>query len=311
MDDLLLQKFIRNEVSDKELETVLGWLEENPENQKTLDRLDFIMNAETLHGSREKVRIRGGVHRKKVTGIMSGIAAVLVAGILLTALLPFFRSPEEGAGMLALSVPNGQYVSLTLQDGTQVWLNSGTTIEYPAVFSGKERKVRVEGEALFDVSHDEKHPFIVETYACDVRVLGTRFNISAEKSEGIFSVALLEGRLRVGRDNAGLEPVYLSANETVRLVGDRLEISKITSLDDYRWQEGILNLNNMCFRDVMKKFEKYYGVNIVIETDKVPSNRYNGKINVSDGIDYALQLLQLTSRFHYRKDTESNTIIID
>lgn len=99
--------------------------------------------------------------------------------------------------MTRVAAPEGQRINLTLQDGTNVWLNSGAEIEYPSLFAGNSRQVRLSGEALFDVSRDTRRPFVVETFACKVEVLGTRFNVNADERHDVFSTALMRGSVRV------------------------------------------------------------------------------------------------------------------
>lgn len=85
-------------------------------------------------------------------------------------------------------------MELTLEDGSRLWLNSGTELEYPAVFSRKSRDVVLHsGEVMFDVANDGRRPFNVETYASTISVLGTKFNVSVDEASGEFSAALLRG----------------------------------------------------------------------------------------------------------------------
>lgn len=85
-----------------------------------------------------------------------------------------------------MQAPNGQRLKLTLPDGTGVQLNSGSVIEYPSVFGKDVRRIRLSGEAMFDVTHNEEQPFVVETFASDIRVLGTRFNVVANENASDF-----------------------------------------------------------------------------------------------------------------------------
>lgn len=96
-----------------------------------------------------------------------------------------------------LTVPAGQHIDVQLPDGTKVCMNALSELHYPTFFIGRERKVQLKGEAFFDVSHDRKHPFVVETYACDVEVLGTKFNVKARSEDGEFVASLVEGKVRV------------------------------------------------------------------------------------------------------------------
>ena len=87
---------------------------------------------------------------------------------------------------MSICVPAGQRMQMTLADGSHVQLNAGTTLEYPVVFDRKARRVKLSGEALFEVTHDSSHPFIVETFATDIQVLGTKFNVLADSGSELF-----------------------------------------------------------------------------------------------------------------------------
>ena len=171
--------------------------------------------------------------------------------------------------------------------------------------------MQLKGEAFFDVSHDRKHPFVVETYACDVEVLGTKFNILADARTADFSAALLEGRLKISNRLVGGESFILSPNDQIDLVDGHLKLNRITDPDDFRWVDGLMNLNTLSFGEVIRKFENYYGVRITIDNpEDMPELKYHGKIRVSDGVDHALKLLQITNNFSYTRDDETNTIHI-
>ena len=206
-------------------------------------------------------------------------------------------------------MPHGQRVSLTLQDGTSVWLNAGTTLRYPALFTGRERRVEIDGEARFEVVHDAKHPFIVRTYACDVEVLGTKFNVVAEEENGLFSTALFEGRVAVSSRLVPGERLVLEPDEVVTLEGKHLCLAQIDNDEEYLWTNGIISLTDQSFSELMHRFEKTFGVTIRIERE--PSIRIGqGKIRQSVGIDNALQVLQRFADFEYEKDEQNNTITI-
>ena len=283
MDDLLLQKYLRNETSEEELIEVLDWLDASAENQRYLDRLDYISNLNILVGEAQpRVRRRAVSLWKRAAQWSAGAAAVLLVCAGLSHYLADRVLEHRAQDMMAITAPNGQSMSVTLSDGTRVWLNSGAKLEYPSIFSRKTRRVKISGEAMFEVEHDAARPFIVETFACDAEVLGTKFNILADARTADFSAALLEGRL-----------------------------NRITDPDDFRWVDGLMNLNTLSFGEVIRKFESYYGVRITIDNpEDIPELKYHGKIRVSDGVDHALKLLQITNNFAYTRDDETNTIHI-
>ena len=211
---------------------------------------------------------------------------------------------------LSVAAPAGQRIDITLQDGTSVCLNSGAKLEYPIRFN-RNRRVKLSGEAMFNVEHDAAHPFIVETFACDVEVLGTKFNILADARTADFSAALLEGRLKISNRLVGGESFILSPNDQIDLVDGHLKLNRITDPDDFRWVDGLMNLNTLSFTEVIRKFENYYGVRITIDNpEDMPVLKYHGKIRVSDGVDHALKLLQITNNFSFTRDDETNTIHI-
>ena len=307
MDDLLLQKYLRNETSEEELAEVLDWLDASTENQRYLDRLDYISNLNILAGEAQPRVSRRTVSLWKRTAQWSAAAA---AALLVCAGVSHYLADRileyRTRDMMAITAPNGQSMSVTLSDGTTVWLNSGAKLEYPSIFSRKTRRVKISGEAMFEVKHDASRPFIVETFACDAEVLGTKFNIPAD-----FSAALLEGRLKILNRLGGGESFILSPNEQIDLVDGHLKLNRITDPDDFRWVDGLMNLNTLSFGEVIRKFENYYGVRITIDNpEDMPVLKYHGKIRVSDGVDHALKLLQITNNFSFTRDDETNTIHI-
>ena len=312
MDDLLLQKYLRNETSEEELAEVLDWLDASTENQRYLDRLDYISNLNILAGEAQPRVSRRTVSLWKRTAQWSAAAA---AALLVCAGVSHYLADRileyRTRDMMAITAPNGQSMSVTLSDGTTVWLNSGAKLEYPSIFSRKTRRVKISGEAMFEVKHDASRPFIVETFACDAEVLGTKFNILADARTADFSAALLEGRLKILNRLGGGESFILSPNEQIDLVDGHLKLNRITDPDDFRWVDGLMNLNTLSFGEVIRKFENYYGVRITIDNpEDMPVLKYHGKIRVSDGVDHALKLLQITNNFSFTRYDETNTIHI-
>lgn len=328
MNPDLLLKYLDNTASDEEMRQVLDWLKADPENRRELDRLDKALAASIIYGPQSveendtqpapKVPLTAEsrhegrrIPLRRYLRRAAEIAAVLLVGAGFSWGLTSHRLAQWSKRTSAIEVPAGQYLSMRLEDGTEVWLRAGTRLEYPLVFAGRERRVKVQGEAMFDVSHDADHPFIVETFACDVEVLGTKFDVMAEEDEGLFSTALLRGCVKVtNKLNAG-ESVVLNPDEEITLVGNRLQRTRIADPDEYLWTQGLISIKGQSFQELMDKFETYFGVRIVIERSELPKVNYNyGKIRISDGIDTALDMLQRSADFTYTRDPDSNTIRI-
>ena len=205
-------------------------------------------------------------------------------------------------------IPPGSRTSLTLAEGSTVWLNSNTTLKYPCIFSD-ERIVELNGEGFFDIAKDAGKPFIIHTDKYSLEVLGTSFNLESYTNSPNFETALFIGKVKLFKTRENSDTLYLHAGETATLIGDKLVVSA-TNFNKYRWKEGILVIEDKSFEEVMLLFEKYFDLQIIIRTDDVKKLGYWGKFRIVDGIDHALRVLQNDFRFTYKREEDSNIIYI-
>ena len=315
MDKKLLYKYINGQTSEQEEKTIVDWLDADPNNQKELNALwsmqdALIANVPYPHHPHLHLPTRRPKwYRQRFIRICTQAAAVLllVAGSWYASRTVIIE--DTAKQYLSVAAPAGQRIDITLQDGTSVCLNSEAKLEYPIRFN-RNRRVKLSGEAMFNVEHDAARPFIVETFACDVEVLGTKFNVTANELTHDFTTALLRGKVKVTNKLASGDQIILDPNEKVCLNGNRLVLTRIENTDDYLWTEGILNLVGHPFADIIAKMEKTYGVKIQIQTAELPQiDVIRGKIPVNMGLDYALRALQKITPFQYEKD-ENNVIHI-
>lgn len=320
MTDELLFRYFSNEASAEEVAQIEQWLEEDPARQSEFDSAHYLFNAMILHsdelskmttpGALEKTSRKSKV-RRLVYRYAAAAAAVVIAGLSGVFVEREINYNKMTAQTNVLEVPAGQRMSVTLSDGTQVQLNGNSRIEYPAIFSRKQRNVKLSGEAFFEVKHDERHPFIVETFASKVEVLGTRFNVYADEASEYFSTALVDGKVKVTTNDETAEQVVLAPDEMVRFVNNHLVVTKVDAENLISWTEGYVNLADTDFESLMHRFENVYGVKIVIERETMPEIGYkSGKIRVSEGVNFALKLLQHECKFTYTENYETNTITI-
>ena len=320
MTDELLFKYFSNEASAEEVAQIEQWLEEDPARQSEFDSAHYLFNAMILHsdelskmttpGALEKTSRKSKV-RRLVYRYAAAAAAVVIAGLSGVFVEREINYNKMTAQTNVLEVPAGQRMSVTLSDGTQVQLNGNSRIEYPVIFSRKQRNVKLSGEAFFEVKHDERHPFIVETFASKVEVLGTRFNVYADEASESFSTALVDGKVKVTTNDETAEQVVLAPDEMVKFVNNHLVVTKVDAENLISWTEGYVNLADTDFASLMHRFENVYGVKIVIERETMPEIGYkSGKIRVSEGVNFALKLLQHECKFTYTENYETNTITI-
>ena len=208
-----------------------------------------------------------------------------------------------------LYVPAGQRIKITLSDGTDVWLNAKTIFTYPAFFSGKERRVSIEGEAFFYVKKDQEKPFIVCSGGAEMRVLGTKFNVHGYAGEEL-QTSLLEGSLQVYLPDIDENGVVLKPNEQVTINGNTMKVDKIPYNDYFLWTAGIYSFDNEPLGNILRRMELYYDVKIVVEDPSISNWKYRGKFRQRDGIDEILRMIQRIHKFKIDKDEENNTIIL-
>ena len=209
-----------------------------------------------------------------------------------------------------LHVPAGQRIKLTLQDGTTVWLNSHTTLTYPAIFDKKERRVAIDGEAFFIVAQDKHKPFIVSSQGIETKVLGTQFNICSYRKNNDVRTSLIEGSLQIyftGKEN---ESIILSPNEQISIKNGTIKVDTISHHDYFLWKEGIYSFKDELLVDILNKLQLYYDVRIIIRNPSINQEKYTGKFRQRDSIDDILRMLQKIHKFKIQKDEENNIITL-
>lgn len=314
MENEILYRYLKGETTAAEEQLIARWLEADPsEHQKQFDSVRFIFEGAELHDLRPQTMQRS--MRVSWTRIgrfaLRAAAAVLIAlGAGYVTYQQTYRSVSEQTNIV--QVPAGQRMELTLADGTHVWLNSEARIEYPAVFARNSRLVKLSGEAMFQVTHDKKRPFVVETFASDVRVLGTKFNINADEEHNRFSTALLEGSVLVSnRLDPSQKDIVMKPSEVVNLVEGRLLPGRLQDETSLCWTEGQLYVTGLSFADLMDKLEQVFAVRIVIDRETLPDmDAVGGKIRVNAGIENALKTLRYAADFSFEIDETTNIVTI-
>jgi ferric-dicitrate binding protein FerR (iron transport regulator) len=267
-------------------------------------------------GRRGYERFRRRLRRRTAYRLAGRCLSVAAACVLLVTVtyrltLRSVDRPAAAETTHTLYVPAGQRVKITLQDGTDVWLNAKTTLSYPTVFDDAERRVRVEGEAFFDIAPDTERPFIVSAHNVDMKALGTKFNIYSYPNEPFVRASLTEGKLEVYRSQAKIETVILSAGEEITVEGGRMTKRMIAHADYFLWKDGIYSFHNELLADMLKKLELYYDVKIIVEDPSIYKWEYTGKFRQRDGIDEIVRMIRKIHQFKVKKDEENNIITLE
>ncbi len=212
--------------------------------------------------------------------------------------------------------PQGGTYTVTLSDGTRVWLNAGTSLKYPTAFTGSSRSVELKGEAYFEVAADAVRPFTVTGGGQTIRVLGTHFNINAYENEPVVRTTLLQGSVKVVRDG---QEVFLRPGEQSLLTGagspggtgtgsrqvtgtgslrvtgaGSLRVKKdIDTAEVMAWKNGMFQFDEADIGTVMRQIGRWYNVE-VIYNGTLPGDHFKGKIPRNVNASEALQILTLS-----------------
>ncbi len=313
MDKDLLYRYFNGQVTPDELHRIRKWQEESEANRDLLRRERKLFNAMILAGSPEKNRSlvketdKWDRHRKLLLG---KVAAGLVIAVGLAALLFFTnRNTPDLLAFQTIHVPSGQRVEILLSDSTHVWLNANTTMTYPSEFKKDKREVTIEGEAFFEVRHNDKWPFTVHTSQMDIKDLGTKFNVEAYADKGYAETSLMEGKVEIAMTNR--QSHILQPGQKLQVMDGNMKLSDINDPDSYRWREGLYCFSNKRLLNIMKDFEKYYGVRIEIRNQEIRNVVLSGKFRIAEGLDYALSVLQAEIPFHYYRNKATSTLYIE
>jgi len=308
MNKDLLHKYFAGETSEEEEKQIMDWTESSDENyQFYLNERKWwnaiLVNSNTMKGLSEE-RPKRTVNLWMLSTVAASIALLFV----LTQWLRPVDMPEEK--WQTVWVPPGQRAQITLDDGTRVWLNSRSSLSFPTSFVADKRTVKLNGEGFFEVEKDDKHPFIVQTNKYNIEVLGTSFNVLAYHDYEVFETSLLSGYVQINSLQYDSEAVILKPNEKVFESSGKLHMVQIDNYDHFRWKEGLICLDDERFEDLVNKFSLYFDIRINIENPKLLNYRCTGKFRQSDGVDYALKVLQTEMKFTYTRDNDLNEIII-
>ncbi len=201
--------------------------------------------------------------------------------------------PINKSALNQLIIPYGKTSEIQLPDGTKVFLNAGSRLAYPEIFTGKTREVYLAGEAFFDVKHDQSHPFIVQVSDLQIKVLGTRFNISAYPADAVIETVLAEGKVSMEQNHAGWfdRATELVPNQLASFDRISKEINiKIVDTDNYTsWTAGILKFESTDLSRILKQIERFYNIRFQYSDPMLGSLRISGKLELNEDKDEICQ----------------------
>lgn len=202
-------------------------------------------------------------------------------------------APSTASASNTISTPKGGQYQVLLPDGSKVWLNAASSITFPVQATDKERRVKVNGEAYFEVVQNKEAPFIVEIGFQEIQVLGTSFNVTAYQDESTITTTLIDGSIKVRRQHVD-SAFVLKPGEQAKTAADQttVEIQKLIDTDKaVAWKEGYFYFDENNLPSVLKQLARWYDIKLVGEVDQ-RDDRFVGKIPRKSELPAVLDVLK-------------------
>src|SRR5690606_16687561 len=177
-------------------------------------------------------------------------------------------------------------------------LNSGSKLVFPAHFSADKREVYLEGEAIFEVAHDKRHPFLVQSQHHEIEVLGTVFNVSNYNDDPSIYTVLQSGSIQINFTENQLFDIqnHLKIAPGTLATFDKNGKGVITETVDtapyFAWREGVFIFKNTTLQSIMKKISRYYNVEIIITNEKLANETFSGHLDLKENIEHLMQIIK-------------------
>ena len=299
VDKSLLIKFINNNCSVEEISLVSTFLQQPGADQLFEEILnerwkensdDDLLDEVQMQDWENKFNERlikhqsTGKSRFKLTPYYryAAIWAVLILGAGVFGFYQFLQKSTSGAiAMLETTTAPGKLVKVQLPDGTIVYLNAASRLRYPERFDGKTREVSLEGEAFFDVKHDQQHPFLVHADQLNIHVLGTSFNIRSYQNDEDIAVTVSTGKVGVTVPLIKEQKTsFLFPNKELNYhkKSAKLEIKTVNAQDSRAWETASFIFNYETLEQITKRLSRWYNVSFVCRNQQVLQQRFKLKL---------------------------------
>ena len=301
--EYLYHKYLNNQCTAEELKLFFELLENSNDDEQIMTLMSSTWGQTAItpeegltppfpdhHTTHQLITKRTNFGLYKLAGIAAALLIVIGISFYWSNILQIFN-PTPEFKLIAASTERKQF---DLADGTKVWLSPNSKLSYPNRFEGTERRVTLDGEAFFDVTHDAKHPFVIKSGQLSTTVLGTTFNVTAYKEQHTINVTLVAGRVAVALDDAknGQRDTIL-ANQ--RIVFDKIS-SRISKVDYpeaaafLNKRLGLYEYNGTALQEVSKDLENQYNIKIQLN-EQLSEAMFYGNLNMSAPLDQTLNKL--------------------
>ena len=319
LGEKLIEKYLVVECSEDEITQILEWLNTSEDNRKEWLKLRmvsaksaFIHFSDTEHVARsydellKKQDVRKRLEKRIYLRFMRYAASILILIGLSLVFYKYATDLKYSKMIVVTTGENEQVRYIMLEDSSQVWLSSGSRIEYPVRFRKNQRNVLAEGRVYFEVAKDANRPFYVKTDAYTVKVLGTSFEVNAYKYSQTSDVTLVEGNIEIFDDNL--------ASLCILQPGRQFEIDKLSNCftlhqvnaESYAsWHRGQFEFDGMTFAEIVNVLEHHYNVRIIIDECIAKDQKLVGSLSFQKDIYQMMRTIELVVpiKYHVQIDT--------
>jgi ferric-dicitrate binding protein FerR (iron transport regulator) len=315
----MITKCLAGEASPEEVHALREWRQQHPDHEQLYQEVALIWHSKpaaqdqfnsqaafrklTARFQREALLSAGPAQQRRTIGWRTGMAATLALMLIASGVFYLQRQQRPVVPQVAWvqkQTQAKQRLKLTLPDGSRVWLNANSHLGYPKDFAGANREVKLVGEAYFEVAHRPTQPFLVRAgaggQAPTVRVLGTKFNLNTTNDDGQVETVLAEGKVAFEVPGQVANP--LAPNELLAFdpQTQQMEKRQVDAIEYTGWKDGNLVFRDEAMRRVLRRLERFYGVNIEVQNPTLLRCRITANFNnqpLAQVLDYLKTLTQV------------------
>lgn len=312
-DQETLRKYFMDPESSKMIKYILWehWdrtalqpiVQENIDSEKVLEKIHHKLHIKEWEHYKHASLYRRAYQK------FSQIAAILILPVVLLSGWYLYKKGHEtnnkNIPYAEIHSPLGARTHFELPDGSAGWLNAGSTLRFPVIFTGRKRMVSLDGEGFFDVKKNPKKPFVVNTGHFNVMALGTRFNVQNYDNDHTQVITLESGKVVINKvlnDHKLKRVTELIPGEQVVIHKNTGKIQKkmVNPKDYSSWKNGMLVFRSDSMEEVVKKMSRWYNANISFQDDELRTYCYRGTFK-DETLDEVLRLLKMTSPIDYKE----------
>ena len=312
----IITAYLSEKATDKERCELEEWVKQSPDNNRYFQEMRNVWQVMNpafnpseidVFAAEKNIFVNIAATKRNITRTIlfywQRVAAILVIPLLILCTFLYLDkdSSRDTIEYQEVKSPHGTFSEVRLPDGTNVWLNGGSSLKYPLVFRKGERNVFLNGEGYFEVHSDKENPFIVKTGQMTLRATGTAFNIEAYNIDSITAVTMVNGKIDVAFGNSS--PITMVPGERVSFNNQSREclIAKTDPYKWYAWKDGLMIFRDDPLSYVFKRLGLTFNVNIELKDSALANSPYRATFEY-ESLDEILRLLKMSAPLYFKQN---------